>query len=273
MPPPSPTTIHSKSLLALHLLQQLHLNQKQQTVQHCASRATQTQLLLDAAHEVILGVSWDNMDDAEEYSVRRKQQNRSTTQRRWIDRHPLDETDDFVHSIIHRLEGGHNGEGGHTGYDNAKYWISGGPKHHPTVPTHDHPVYQTLCELYRSLMKRNNVTTLLPSFVHDDGEVKYEIVAGGGTKRIVLVQPNCWDGIAVIDAWEQETLMSTAAGSITNTDAEGRQRQQQQLRLLLLMKLHRLEIQLWTLFELSNRTLPKEQLMTEIIRTEGLSLS
>jgi len=33
-----------------------------------------------------------------------------------------------LHALIHRSEGHYVGEGGHLGYENAKYWLAGGHK-------------------------------------------------------------------------------------------------------------------------------------------------
>jgi len=81
----------------------------------------------DVAHEVLLGVNLDNVEEAEYAATHPGETN-------WSKQHPLSDVDDMAHSLIHRLEGNRRGEGNHTGYENAKYWIAGGPKLNPTIP-------------------------------------------------------------------------------------------------------------------------------------------
>ena len=74
---------------------------------------------LDAAHDVILGVTtWEDLDLAEYAATHSGLTN-------WSQTHPLSDVDDVIHSMIHRLEGSAVGEGGYTGYQNAKYWLAG----------------------------------------------------------------------------------------------------------------------------------------------------
>jgi hypothetical protein len=241
--PKSIVTGNQNSLMALYLLQEQIYNITQQNLP-----------LLDGAHEIILGISWNNIEDAECYAKKRHMNN---TSYKWIDRYPLDTTDDFIHSIIHRIEGNNIGEGSYSGYQNAKYWFSGGPKQHTVIPTHDHPVYQSLCEIYLQIRnatteKEDDIIAILPSsFVHDD-IVEYEIIAGGGATRIVKVQPNSWDGIGVINAWQciSEVTSSTSKNKVLH----------------LLMKLHQVELQLWILYEQANRTLSKQQLIDSLLQ-------
>ena len=100
-----------------------------QTLQQKASfyRVVSLLLLLQgnlgAAHEVLLGVTFDELDEAEYAATR-------PGQTPWAQNHPFsfEDTSDWIHSVIHRYEGDNLGEGNHTGYDNAIYWAKGGPK-------------------------------------------------------------------------------------------------------------------------------------------------
>jgi hypothetical protein len=112
------------------------------------SKTVQAILLLclyqqsDAAHEVILGVTRNRLDDAE-YAATHPGQ---TT---WSQDHPLTDVDDMVHSLMHRLcEGSLIGEGGYSGWENAAYWAAGGPKRRFAIPSSscepEHPVRSAL---------------------------------------------------------------------------------------------------------------------------------
>lgn len=87
---------------------------------------------LGAAHEILLGVTPPEIETAEYAATH-------PGQTPWARNHPASFTDtsDWIHSILHRMEGPNVGEGNHTGYQNAKYWSLGGPKalqapaHHP----------------------------------------------------------------------------------------------------------------------------------------------
>ena len=74
----------------------------------------------DAAHEVLLGVTKTNLEEAE-YAATHPGSG-------WAEAHPLSDSADMLHAILHRLEGPAVGEGNHTGYVNAKYWLAGGGK-------------------------------------------------------------------------------------------------------------------------------------------------
>ena len=72
---------------------------------------------LDIAHEILLGVNLTNIQEAEYAATHPGQTN-------WYKNHPLSQSDQYLHGIIHRIEGSNIGEGGLTGYENAKYWLS-----------------------------------------------------------------------------------------------------------------------------------------------------
>ena len=137
----------------------------------------------DAAHEVLLGVLPDNLDEAEYAATHRGQTD-------WADQHPLSDAADLIHSVIHRLEGSSVGEGGHIGYENAKYWLAGGPKQWDGVP---HVLsHQLLKHVQNRAPQLYNV--LCPSVPR-----QHSILAGGGKRRTVTVPVNSWDGFAFID--------------------------------------------------------------------------
>ena len=78
---------------------------------------------LGAAHEVLLGVTFDELEEAEYAATH-------PGQTPWAQNHPFsfEDTSDWIHSVIHRYEGANLGEGNHTGYYNAIHWAKGGPK-------------------------------------------------------------------------------------------------------------------------------------------------
>jgi hypothetical protein len=152
---------------------------------------------LDAAHEVILGVQWNNPEEAEYAATHRGETD-------WAEEHPPSDHDDLVHSIIHRLEGDSKGEGGHAGFENAKYWVAGGPKLRSFIGNST-VVHRTL----RRLCKR--VAPSLEGKLIAERERSHEIIAGGGggNRRTVHVARGCFDPVAFIDlcqsrAWDDE---------------------------------------------------------------------
>ena len=74
---------------------------------------------LGAAHEVLLGVTVSELQVAEHAATH-------PGQTPWAENHPasFEDTSDWIHSVIHRYEGANIGEGNHTGYFNAMYWIA-----------------------------------------------------------------------------------------------------------------------------------------------------
>jgi hypothetical protein len=215
----------TKSQLALHYLQTSdRLAMEKGTT-------TSSSVYLDAAHEVLLGVNRTNGERAEFAAM-----NRGKTT--WARDHPLDTTDDFLHSVIHRLEGGNVGEGNHTGYQNAKYWVAGGPKRWETLPTCHHPVYHALCEL-----APKRVPKLFQKEQHGliaKEAMYHEIIAAGGLERSVQVQPESWDAVALINLWEHQCNDSVRVQ---------------------LLRLHELELELWDVFEASRRTISSEEMV------------
>lgn len=149
---------------------------------------------VDAAHEVVLGLDMSNLEDAEFAATHRGQTN-------WTQDHPFSDEDDIVHSMIHRLEGDLEGEGGHAGWNNAKFWIAGGPKR--LAQLGQHAVHKALCNL---------CPTIAPSLVDLLVCKKpryHEIIAGGGKLRNVLVDKECFDPISFINLcqhieWSEE---------------------------------------------------------------------
>jgi hypothetical protein len=160
---------------------------------------------LDAAHEVLLGVTFGNLKDAEYAATHRGQTN-------WTKEHPLEDLDDLIHSIIHRLEGNQLGEGGHSGFDNAEYWAAGGPKAYETVLSssassssskNDPPpsaiIYQALCDFARH--KAPLCVGL--GLIADKDTVSHNILADGGQRRRVHVPKGCWDSILFLRLCKQ----------------------------------------------------------------------
>lgn len=145
------------------------------------------QLLLqkrfDAAHEVLLGVDWTNLDAAEYAAIHRGETN-------WTQEHPFSDEDDLVHSLLHRLEGDAKGEGGHVGWENAKYWVAGGPKRFNSLG--EHPVHKALCHLCREL------APTLEHLLVAKKERQHEIIAGEGKTRTLWIEQGCFDPISFI---------------------------------------------------------------------------
>lgn len=199
-----------KSVAAILLLV-LHESLSESSASSCSV------LLLDAAHEVVLGVRPDNINEAE-YAATRPGQ---TT---WMQDHPLSDLDDWIHSIIHRREGHAIGEGNHAGWENAKYWAAGGPKQLYSSSTSSDDdamnkensaaaaaascgingimerhllIAQELARLARQraplCVKAGVVTTCT---------TQHYILAGGNgqqKKRIVSIPANCWDPFCFIN--------------------------------------------------------------------------
>jgi hypothetical protein len=156
---------------------------------------------LEAAHEAILGVTPHNLDEAEHAATHRGQTD-------WAEKHPLTDGADRIHSIVHRLEGPAVGEGDHTGYENAKYWILGGPKElaYPAP----HPIRRELrriaLEHAPRCIAQSNGGVVAGRGDDGRGPIHRIIVGGGagagegGKTRDVRVPPGEWDDVAFIDA-------------------------------------------------------------------------
>jgi hypothetical protein len=136
------------------------------------------QYSLDKAHELILGVNRTNIEQAEYAATHPGKTS-------WSVDHPLDADQDLLHALIHRLEGEKVGEGGHTGFENAKYWLAGGDKMLESVE--DHVVKDHLKEF---VLKRNYLhhLDLVPLETRT-----YSIIAGGGKRRDVVVESGTFD--------------------------------------------------------------------------------
>jgi hypothetical protein len=144
---------------------------------------------LDAAHEVILGVNWTNIQEAEYAATHPGMTN-------WNQRHPLSNEDDLLHSILHRLEGNHIGEeGNYSGWENAKYWATGGPKRHVCFSPYHHPIHQALCQLCPQI-----APTLKSYLITKKTRYHHSIPSGDkGRLRSICIEPNCWDPISYIN--------------------------------------------------------------------------
>lgn len=157
---------------------------------------------VDAAHELILGVTPHNMPQAEFAKTNRE----APRGKEWNDAQlPFDASSDLIHAIIHRLEGNRVGEGGYRGWENAKYWLGGGPKESGT-PDARHDARRELAAWARAnaplcVSRRGVVSGRTGGEGGDDegGDAAHAIVAGGGTMRTVRVPRGDWDGFAFCD--------------------------------------------------------------------------
>lgn len=146
---------------------------------------------LEASHEVVLGVSLAEIEEAE-YAASHPGETS------WSEDHPLTTASDMIHSIIHRLEGPALGEGNHTGYENAKYWAMGGPKKMDKQPYHH--VRQLLAERARLYAPCCVARGVVVRAVDSTSEDKIHcIIAGGEQTRNVQISPGEWNSIAFID--------------------------------------------------------------------------
>jgi hypothetical protein len=142
----------------------------------------------DAAHELVLGVTWNNIDEAEYAVTHRGQTN-------WTQNHPLTDTDDLIHAALHRLEASARGEGNHAGYANAKYWVTGGEK--ALVQPAHHVVRTGLVKI-----AREHAPWCVNAGVISHGAT-HVIIADGGKTRNVFVPRGEWDGLCFCDICER----------------------------------------------------------------------
>ena len=147
----------------------------------------------DAAHEVILGVTLANLDDAE-YAASHPGQ---TT---WSKDHQLTDCDDMLHSVTHRIcEGSLTGEGGYAGWENAAYWAAGGPKLQYGVDgsstQRQHPVRAALA----SAALHCTPCCVQMGVVCSSEEQQHRIIAGGGRYRMIEVPTGWWDPCVFIN--------------------------------------------------------------------------
>jgi hypothetical protein len=141
----------------------------------------------DAAHEVLLGVTLENLVEAE-YAASRPGTD-------WAKQHPLSAEDDMLHYILHRCEGCEIGEGNHTGFENAAYWAAGGPKQHSLQPKHavSSAMFQ-YAKQHAPHCIRSGVLARLVTRTYA------KVIAGGGShKRTVSVANNSWDPFRFLD--------------------------------------------------------------------------
>ncbi len=170
----------------------------------------------DAAHEVLLGANETNLDVAE-YAA--------THPTSWHQDHPLCDVNDLVHSLIHRCEGACIGEGGHSGFENAKYWAAGGPKEY----TNFGYAASSVNLIHRALLQWSSVHTpeIIADVVSTHSARRHSILASKGQRRHVVVAPGCWDPFAFID------FCSTAEQLGSVEQEQLRSLQEFELRLLL----------------------------------------
>jgi hypothetical protein len=145
---------------------------------------------LDAAHDVILGVTLDNVEEGEYAALHRGETN-------WMQEHPLSDSADLIHAAIHRLEGSALGEGDYMGYENSKYWLAGGPKalERPAM----HSVRTDLARIARECAP----CSVERGVIAGENGAKHSIIADGGKTRNVCVPAGQWDGFAFVDLCER----------------------------------------------------------------------
>ena len=151
----------------------------------------------DAAHEVLLGVSLRNLEEAEYAASHRGKTD-------WAERHPLSTAADILHAAIHRIvEGNELGEGDQTGYDNARYWLAGGPKVLDAPASH--PVREALVRIAREHTPK---CYKYAGIVAGDN-VEHRVLSGGGMTRMVRVPCGQWDDFKFLELcqeWADGTL-------------------------------------------------------------------
>jgi hypothetical protein len=155
------------------------------------SKASKALLLIcagygDAAHEVLLGVTLDAIEEAEYAATHPGQTS-------WSDDHPLEDIDDWVHSILHRIEGNAIGEGGHPGFENAKFWAAGGPKAYDRLGNTSWK--EALCRVAK---RKAPIAASLGVAAAEDNSHKI-ISSGGKPRRTLTITQGCWDPIRYIE--------------------------------------------------------------------------
>lgn len=140
--------------------------------------------MMDKAHEMILGVNETNIVKAEYAATYRNTS--------WSDDHPLDADQDMLHSLLHRWEGGNIGEGGHRGFDNAKYWLLGGSKMMNAVDES----HVMRAQLKGYIMNNKKYHPEMGFVVEEEeGTRSYEIIAGSNRTRKLIVKSGEFDWI------------------------------------------------------------------------------
>jgi len=183
-------------------------------------------VLSDAAHEVVLGVNLENYRQAE-YTVTYRGQTAP-----WLRDHPLSDSDDLLHSILHRLcEGSLTGEGGNTGWANANYWAAGGPKrlylpqhrpndgcatdeekddessHHEQLHQ-QHPVRAALATAATQYAPCS-VAAGVVVVCEPQSTRHHLIIQGEGMHRTAAVPTGWWDPFAFVDLIQQQAQQET----------------------------------------------------------------
>eukprot|EP00816_Leptocylindrus_hargravesii_P006664 CAMPEP_0196809106 /NCGR_PEP_ID=MMETSP1362-20130617/9078_1 /TAXON_ID=163516 /ORGANISM="Leptocylindrus danicus, Strain CCMP1856" /LENGTH=304 /DNA_ID=CAMNT_0042183685 /DNA_START=142 /DNA_END=1056 /DNA_ORIENTATION=- len=146
----------------------------------------------DAAHEVILGVDVESISEAE-YAATHPGQ---TT---WAKDHPQSDAADMFHSVLHRLEGDHVGEGGHTGFANSMYWASGGLKKLPHPA--DHPIRASLVSLAHKYAPLCVEKGVIVGCGANEEVVRYSIGADGD-REVTIHGSGKWDCFRFIELCE-----------------------------------------------------------------------
>ena len=151
----------------------------------------------DASHEMLLGVSWNNIEEAE-YAARHRGQTD------WAEKNPLSTAADMLHAAIHRIVEGHAlGEGDHSGYDNARYWLVGGPKRLDSPDPH--PVREALVRIAQEHCHQCVQETRIIA----KENTTHTVLSGGGQTRTVGVPSGHWDDFEFVElcrAWADGSL-------------------------------------------------------------------
>lgn len=146
--------------------------------------------LSGAAHEVLLGVTPENLAQAEYAATHPGKTS-------WQQDHPLSTEDDMLHSLIHMWEGDLLGEGNQRGWENSKYWAAGGPKNLFDEDEDDetpvHPIHAVLLDEAKS------VAPICFNQIVCQEAKSHTIIAGGGKFRKVIVRSKRWDPFRFID--------------------------------------------------------------------------
>ena len=104
----------------------------------------------------------------------------------------------MLHAAIHRIvEGSALGEGDATGYENAKYWLAGGPK------LLDHPAAHPVREALARLAKKHAPHCVEQGGVVASKDTRYSVLSGGGKTRSICVPAGQWDDYAFLNLCQQ----------------------------------------------------------------------
>ena len=115
---------------------------------------------------------------------------------------PLTTEQDMLQVLIHRLEGQEVGDGGHVGYENAKYWLAGGDKKLESVS--DHIVRRGMRDYVAQRSDRFQCLDLIANDGSSNSSSRtskriYGIIAGGGKSREVNVYEGEFDCFRFVD--------------------------------------------------------------------------